>query len=73
MAEETKQWEYRVVSLGSMWRGPKDEDLAALLNELGEQGWEVVSSYTITNSNKVSVIAKRPLTAFERRQRSWPG
>lgn len=69
---DANQWEYTVFSLGSIWRGPKDEDLEALLNELGEQGWEVVSSYTITNSNKVNIIVKRPLTASTRRMRSLP-
>lgn len=74
MAEETNQWEYRVVaSPGNIWRGPKEEDLEALLNELGMEGWEVVSTYTITNSNKVTIVAKRLLSAEERRRRSRPG
>jgi len=74
MAEELKQWEYRVVaSPGNIWSGPKEEDLEALLNELGMEGWEVVSTYTITYNNKFTLIAKRPLSAKGRRQRSWPG
>ncbi|MBA4380071.1 MAG: DUF4177 domain-containing protein [Anaerolinea sp.] len=73
MTEELKQWEYRVVSQGNMWRGPKENELEALLNELGVEGWEVASTFTITNSNKVTVVAKRPLSAEGRRRRSWPG
>lgn len=82
MAEETNQWEYRVVSLGNMWRSPaedtmhpgrKENELEALLNELGQEGWEVTSTFTITNSDKVTLIAKRPLSAEGRRRRSWPG
>jgi hypothetical protein len=67
------QWEYLTVSVGSFWSGLKDEDLEAVLNELGEQGWEVVNANSQHNSNKVRVIAKRPLTADSRRRRSWPG
>ncbi len=68
---DTNQWEYTVFSLGNIWRGPKEDELEATLNELGLEGWEVVGTYVI--NDKVTLIAKRPLTAFERRQRSWPG
>ena len=70
---ETTQWEYLALSVGSFWSMPKDEDLESMLNELGEQGWEVVNAFTQRGNNKVRVIAKRPLTARSRRQRSWPG
>ncbi len=69
---DTNQWEYTVFSLGNMWRGPKEDELYDTLNELGLEGWEVVSTFTITNSNKVTIIAKRPLTASARRMRSMP-
>ena len=42
---ETKQWEYLALSVGSFWNMPKDEDLEAALNELGEQGWEIVNVF----------------------------
>ena len=32
MAEETKQWEYRVQTIGSIF-GTKDENIEAMLNE----------------------------------------
>lgn len=70
---ELIQWEYRVRTFGSFWKAVRAEELEQLLNEWGEDGWEVVSTYTIENSNKINVIAKRPLTADVRRRRSMPG
>ena len=72
MAEPT-QWEYRAISVGSFWSEPKDEELEAVLNELGLDGWEVVSVVTHYGTNKVRVVAKRPLSGSVRRQRDWPG
>ena len=72
MAEAT-QWEYLALSVGSFWSLPKDDDLESVLNELGQDGWEVVSAFAQRASNKVRVIAKRPLTTNSRRRRSWPG
>ncbi|MFH1909073.1 MAG: DUF4177 domain-containing protein [Chloroflexota bacterium] len=67
---DTNQWEYTVFSLGNIWRGPKEDELEVMLNELGLEGWEVVGTYVITD--KVTLIAKRPLTASTRRMRSLP-
>jgi hypothetical protein len=72
MAEEIKQWEYRVQTVGSFWSGVKADELEQLLNEWGEEGWEVVSTHIIENVNKINVIAKRPLTREIRRSRSMP-
>jgi hypothetical protein len=72
MAEEIKQWEYRVQTVGSFWSGVKADELEQLLNEWGEEGWEVVSTHIIENVNKINVIAKRPLTRVTRRSRSMP-
>lgn len=72
MPEETKQWEYRVQTVGSLWSGIKAEELEALLNEWGEEGWEVVSTHILENQNKINVIAKRPLTDRVKRARSMP-
>ena len=69
MAEEIKQWEYRVQTIGSMF-GTKDEDIQATLNEWGEDGWEATQVYTPEGSGKVTMVAKRPLTASARRSRS---
>jgi len=72
MAEEIKQWEYRVQTVGSFWSGVKADELEQLLNEWGEEGWEVVSTHIIENVNKINVIAKRPLARETRRYRSMP-
>jgi hypothetical protein len=41
MAELTR-WEYRCQSVGSVWSRPKDEVVEDMLNNWGEEGWEVV-------------------------------
>ena len=70
---ETTQWEYRALSLGTFWTEPRDEEIENVLNHLGEEGWEVTSVFTRYGSNKVRVVAKRPLSGETRRRRSWPG
>jgi hypothetical protein len=72
MYEEIKQWEYRVQTVGAFFTGVKAEVLEEMLNEWGEDGWEVVSTHIIENVNKINVIAKRPLTDRVRRERSRP-
>ncbi len=65
-------WEYRVISFGGFLTEAKDEVIAATLNALGEEGWEVVSAWAMDNTNRVRVIAKRPMTRYSRRERSMP-
>ena len=72
MYEELKQWEYRVQIVGGFFTGIKSDELEEMLNEWGEEGWEVVSTHSIENANKVNIIAKRPLTDRVRRERSRP-
>jgi hypothetical protein len=69
---ETTQWEYRVQTIGSVF-GTKDEQVEALLNEWGLEGWEATHVFTPSQSGKVTIVAKRPLTASARRRSSWPG
>jgi len=69
---ETTQWEYRVQTIGSAF-GTKDEQIEALLNEWGLEGWKATQVYTPSQSNKVTIVARRPLTATTRRLSSWPG
>ena len=69
---ESNQWEYRVLTVGSFFKGVKDDVLETMLNEMGEDGWEVVGFRTIENSNQSQVIAKRPLGPTARRRRSMP-
>jgi hypothetical protein len=70
---DTVQWEFRIQTVGSALKQVKDEELEALLNEWGEDGWEVVIAHNLESSNKVRVIAKRPLSRTTARSRSWPG
>ena len=72
MAESIQQWEYRVQSVGGFFKGVPADELEALLNEWGEEGWEVVSTHILENANKINVIAKRLLTRTMRRERSMP-
>jgi hypothetical protein len=72
MADEYKQWEYRVQTIGSLF-GTKDELIQSTLDEWGEEGWEAINVFTPENSGKITIIAKRPLTERARRMRSMPG
>jgi hypothetical protein len=69
---ETIQWEYRVQTIGSDF-GTKDEKIQAYLNDWGLEGWEATQVYTPAGSGKVTLVARRPLTASTRRQSNWPG
>ncbi len=71
MADEIKQWEYRVQTIGSVF-GTKDELIQETLNEWGMEGWEAINVYTPYGSGKVTMVAKRPLSDRARRMRSFP-
>ena len=71
MNDEIKQWEYRVQTIGSTF-GTKDENIQATLDEWGSEGWEAINVYTPSQSGKVTIVAKRPLTERMRRIRSMP-
>lgn len=71
MADEIKQWEYRVQTIGGMF-GTKDELIQATLDERGSDGWETINVYTPYGSGKVTIVAKRPLTERSRRRKSMP-
>ena len=72
MPDETQLWEYRVQTVGSFFSGVKADELEKLLNEWGEEGWEVVSTHILENATKINVIAKRALIDRTRRRRSMP-
>ena len=72
MAEKTVQWEYRVLTVGSAFSGAKAEQVEATLNEWGLEGWEAVNVFALSNSSKVTLVAKRQVTAALRRMRSMP-
>lgn len=69
MADENKQWEYRVQTIGGIFE-TKDELLQNTLDEWGAEGWEVISVYSHHGSGHVTAVAKRLLTARARRARS---
>lgn len=66
---ELPKWEYRVQTIGSIF-GTKDEAIEVILNEWGEEGWEVTHVYTPEGSGKVTIVVKRPLTRETIRTRS---
>ena len=68
---DLNRWEYRFESMGSIWSRPKDEVVEDLLNGWGDEGWELVN--IVIENNKMSFLARRPLTLTTRRQRSLPG
>ena len=70
---EAAAWEYRVETIGSWIRSPKDGVLAAILNGLGEDGWELVSALPRESSQAVTLVLRRPLGRDERRRRTRPG
>lgn len=71
MADEFKQWEYRVQTIGGIF-DTKDELVQNTLDEWGAEGWEAVNVYAQHGSAKVTLVAKRPLTDRSRRMRSRP-
>ena len=71
MADETKQWEYRVQTIGGLF-GTKNELIQETLNEWGTDGWEAINVLTPEGSGKITIVAKRPLTERARRRRSMP-
>ncbi|MEK6753609.1 MAG: hypothetical protein AABZ00_15235 [Chloroflexota bacterium] len=68
---EVLKWEYRVQTIGSMF-GTRDEAIENILNEWGEEGWEITHVYTPEGSGKVTIVAKRLLTRETIRRRSLP-
>lgn len=69
---EATHWEYRIEVMGSVFRSPKPEEIEDYLNQIGEEGWDVINLHHPHNSNKVWVTMKRPLTTRTRRYRSLP-
>ena len=70
--EASTKWEYIFLTFGGPLLAAKDEKVQASLNELGIDGWEVVSAIAIDNSAKIKILAKRPLSSLARRQRTFP-
>lgn len=65
-----QQWEYKTLKIlthGLLGGQIREEDLEIELNELGEEGWEVVSCVNTNQSGGTSlsvvVVMKRPKEA----------
>jgi len=70
---EAEAWEYRVETMGSWIRSPKDGQLAEALNLLGGEGWELSSALPREGSQALTLILRRRVTREERRRRTRPG
>ncbi len=71
MTDEIKQWEYRVQTIGGMFR-TKDENIQSTLDEWGLEGWEAINVFTSSGSGWITIVAKRLLTERAWRTRSMP-
>ena len=67
--EEKQYWEYRVENLGNAWKNPKSDEIVAVLNQWGLEGWEVIS-ISHTPGGAVTAVAKRRLSDTGRRRHS---
>ena len=70
--EKLTIWEYRIETFGKTFSQPKDDELEEILDEWGEEGWEVIAVHNLESTNKVRILAKRPLSASSHRRRNWP-
>ena len=70
--ERPLRWEYQVFSTGSTFKSPKDEELQFMFNELGAEGWEIITVNMPENTGKIRVVAKRPMGGPPRRSKTWP-
>ena len=68
------KWEYRVEDIGGLFSRRLDKGAVQdLLNQWGEDGWEVINMANGGNPRYWRIVAKRPLTSMEKRRRSMPG
>ncbi|HKZ54605.1 MAG TPA: hypothetical protein VJ123_03925 [Anaerolineales bacterium] len=64
-------WEYRVETLGSIWRGSRPQDLEGILNQAAGEGWEL--SEIAAHGNRLWVVLRREAERRSRdRSASWP-
>jgi hypothetical protein len=70
LAPETERWEYRVILIGTEGLfGPKVnvEQIGTYLNQVGEDGWELISTTPITRgdgrTSELLCILKRRIRA----------
>jgi hypothetical protein len=72
----SRDWEYRVETLGGALRGAKPEELEALLNLAGQEGWEPAHITPHGSSGgRYWVVLRRSTvspTSRRKRKRGWP-
>ena len=69
----SQEWEYCVETLGNIWRGPSSQELEDLLNGAASEGWELVTAFSLANSNRILAIFRREKSTRTRRRRAaWP-
>ena len=72
---DKNQWEHHIEELGSFFRSPKRDEIVEYLDQVSQDGWEVVSLIQLQNSNKIWITMKRPLSSEDARRRrraeSW--
>lgn len=66
------KWEYHVEEVGSFWSSARPEEMQELLNAMGRDGWMLVSACPMQNTNKIVLIARRPLASRPARHSPWP-
>jgi hypothetical protein len=56
-------WEYKTIQVKTGFFGELGDidDFDSKLNELGQLGWELVTSTSLTQSGRILAIFKRPL------------
>ena len=57
--DEPGRWEVRGEALGRALRGPSDEELEAVLDQLGLEGWEALSVLPRQGSTRLTAVLKR--------------
>jgi hypothetical protein len=67
------QWEYRVVTFGSAFRGPKPVDLEEMLNETAADSWELEEIFILASPQRIVTILRRPIEKRQvDRSQTWP-
>jgi hypothetical protein len=65
MTGETTRWEYRTLRPPRGSARAEAEDPQAALNELGEEGWELVCGVDYTGGGTKYLVLKRPKPAAD--------
>ena len=56
----TQRWDYRTVEVKPGFFGPRADAMQDELDKQGKQGWELVSTMTLTPRGNIILVFKRP-------------